>query len=212
MSRTSVTSVTDRKKKVINELGEGYSLFELESNNNIQVVTVRNGCVIDKIIKRNTSVEMVCGFFLKKDSCKNYNISDFYKPEGRDNASMVQNFLYGFWAQNFLSIMLSADDLLGTEYETPLKDAWNTHFSICNKNPLNIIFEEKNGVVNKYFAACISKKEEIWFMSKDLDFKNDKLCFCKSKKILKKNDLLVSRDSFSKNFLEIVENLHLKYY
>lgn len=208
----SRTSVTDRKKKVINELGEDYSLFELESNDNMQIITVKNGCVIDKIIKRNTSVEMVCGFFLKADSCKNYNISDFHKPEGRHNASIIQNLLYGFWAQNFLSIMLSADDLVGTEYEDPLKDVWDTHFSICNKNPLNIIFEEKNGIVNKYFAACISKKEGIWFMSKDLDFKNDKLCFYNSRKALKKNDLLVSRNNFSKNFSDIVENLHLKYY
>lgn len=205
-------SIEDRKIKIVNELGEDYSLFETSSRNGIKILSVLHGCVMDKIIKRNTSIEIVCGFFIKKNSCKNYNISDFYESEGRHNASMVQDFLSSFWKKNFLSVMLSAEDLLNTEYEEPLKDAWNTYFRICNKNPLNIIFEEENGIINKYFAACISKKENIWFMSKDLDFKNDKLCFYKSQKVLKKNDLLVSRDSFSKNFLEIVENLHLKYY
>ena len=205
-------SIEDRKKKIINELGEYCSLFESPSHNGIQVLSALHGCVMDKIIIKNIPVQIVCGFFIKKNSCKNYNISDFYESEGRHSASMVQDFLSSFWKNNFLSVMLSAEDLLNTKYEAPLKDAWKTYFSIYNENPLNIIFEEENGVINKYFAACISKKENIWFMSQNLDFKNDKLCFYNSRKALKKNDLLVSRNNFSKNFSDIVENLHLKYY
>ena len=202
----------DRKKKIINELGENCSLFESPSHNGIQVLSSLHGCVMDKIIIKNIPIQIVCGFFIKQKSCKSYNISDFYESEGRHSGNIVEHFFIGFWKRSFLSVMLSAEDLLNTKYEAPLKDAWKTYFGIYNENPLNIIFEEENGVINKYFAACISKKENIWFMSQDLDFKNDKLCFSKSKKILKKNGLLVSRDSFSKNFLEIVENLHLKYY